>query len=172
VIDPALFLRFVVRPGCGMAGAMMQARPDLASDEACVLLLAIALQESGLEHRRQVGADGQPMDDLARGWWQFEQGGGVKGVCDHPASHDAAEALCAALYVPFATSDVHEALAWNGPLAAAFARLLLWTDPAPLPAIGDEAGALDCYLRLWRPGKPHPEVWPANYALAVATVVG
>jgi hypothetical protein len=65
---------------------------------------------------------------------------------------------------------VHEALAWNGPLAAAFARWLLYTDPAPLPKIGAENGAWNYYLRNWRPGKPHPETWPANYKLAVDTV--
>src|SRR5690606_12884686 len=37
-------------------------------------------------------------------------------------------------------------------LAAAFARLLLWTNPSLLPFIGDEEGAWQAYLREWRPG--------------------
>ncbi|WP_447751835.1 hypothetical protein [Pseudomonas nicosulfuronedens] len=41
-------------------------------------------------------------------------------------------------------------------LAACMARLLLFTDPARLPALGDESGAWDMYLRVWHPGKPRP----------------
>jgi hypothetical protein len=170
MIEPKLFLRHVIEPGCKMLSAYMG--QELATAEARVLLLAIALQESGLEHRRQLNDAGEPMDRLARGWWQFERNGGVKGVMTHPASKGASEAFCIALCVPFEWDDVHEALAWNGPFAAVYARLLLWTEPEPLPAIGDQSEAWECYLALWRPGKPHPETWPANYALAVETVMG
>ena len=126
----------------------------------------------GLSYRRQVDSNGEPIATLARGWWQFEAGGGVKGVMTHPASTATAKVLCEGLCIPWVQADIHESLAWNGPLAAAFARLLLWTDPEPLPAIGDESEAWEAYLSLWRPGKPHPECWPANYALAVKTVTG
>lgn len=37
-------------------------------------------------------------------------------------------------------------------LAAGLARLLLYTDPARLPGLGDEEGAWQLYLRTWRPG--------------------
>jgi hypothetical protein len=168
MIDPAVFLEFAINPGCKLCSMIMHR--EMGSDEARVLMLAIALQESGLEHRRQVGADGQPMDTLARGFSQFELGGGVHGVCTHSASSEAAQGVCGLLRVPFVEEDIHEALAWHDQLSSAFARLLLWTDAAPLPAVGDEADALDYYLRNWRPGKPHPEAWPAHYALAVETV--
>ena len=49
-------------------------------------------------------------------------------------------------------------------LAFAAGRLLLWTDPAPMPL--DEAGAWACYLHNWRPGKPHPSTWPTAWANA------
>jgi hypothetical protein len=159
MIDPATFLREVIDPGLHMLAV-----PDvMVSDEARVMLLAIALQESDLEYRRQIGGP-------ARGFWQFEAGGGVQGVMSHVASCEIAEEVCGSLRVPFENTDVHEALAWSDPLAVAFARLLLWTDAAPLPAVGDVDRAWGYYLRNWRPGKPHPETWVANYALAVETV--
>jgi hypothetical protein len=168
VIDPKLFLRFAIDPACRMLSAYMDR--EMGADEARVELLAIAPQESGLEYRRQLDSAGNPIDTLARGWWQFEAGGGVKGVMTHSASKGPAESFCNLLYVPFEQDDVHEALAWNGPLAAVFARLLLYTDAAPLPAIGDMDGSWEYYLRTWRPGKPHPETWLENYELAVDTV--
>jgi hypothetical protein len=55
-------------------------------------------------------------------------------------------------------------------LAAAAARLLLFTDPKRLPAVGDEAGAWALYMRVWRPGKPHRQTWPALYRQAMRYV--
>ncbi len=55
-------------------------------------------------------------------------------------------------------------------LATAFARLLLWSDSAPLPTIGDEEGAWEYYLRLWKPGKPSRERWAEVYPQAVAAL--
>jgi hypothetical protein len=50
-------------------------------------------------------------------------------------------------------------------LAAIFARLLLFSDPAPLPADMGEAYAL--YRRTWRPGKPQrPEQWSNEWRIA------
>ena len=55
-------------------------------------------------------------------------------------------------------------------LAAAAARLLLFTDPRRLPALGDDREAWNLYLRNWRPGKPHRTTWPSLYAQALAFV--
>jgi hypothetical protein len=44
--------------------------------------------------------------------------------------------------------------------------LLLWTDPQPMPTSQD--AGWQCYLRNWRPGKPHPDQWPRNWASAEA----
>lgn len=129
------------------------------STAARVQLLAIALQESGLAHRRQVGGP-------ANGLWQFERGGGVHGVLSHPASRNWARALCLLRAVAPTDADLYGAIAHDDLLACAIARLLLWTDPDPLPALGDAKGAWDYYVANWRPGKPHPEAWAGHYDAA------
>lgn len=132
--------------------------------EARILLLAIAGQESGYEHRRQVGGP-------ALSLWQFERIG-LTGVLMHPASTRHADAVCAALlYDTHQPDDVHRAMEHNDVLACALARLLLWTDPHPLPPIGEYDWAWDYYLRTWRPGKPHRERWANNYHRARAAYV-
>jgi hypothetical protein len=170
MIEPGEFLRSVIDPALsGLSGIMGR---DMASDEARVLLLAIAMQESGLDHRRQINPQGKPIASLARGWWQFERGGGVAGVLAHKSSAEPAKQVCEALQIePADAATVHEALAWHDHLAVCFARLLLWTDHRPLPDIGDETGAWDCYLRNWRPGKPHRERWSGIYEQAAAVVL-
>ncbi len=135
---------------------------------ARVMLLAIGLQESRFVHRRQIGGP-------ARGFWQFEKGsrssrGGVWGVYLHPASKDHLVTLCKARSVACDPGAIYGALEYDDILAAGLARLLLWTDPGKLPAVGDADAALALYLRTWRPGKPHPQTWPALYAQAVAEV--
>ena len=132
--------------------------------EARVILLAIAGQESGCTARCQAG------NGPARGLWQFERGGGVKGVLLHDSSRYWAHQVCAARGVPPIDGQVWARLETDDVLAAAFARLLLFTDPRRLPALGAEGLAWDGYKRNWRPGKPHPDRWPANYRAALAIV--
>ena len=131
---------------------------------ARVLLLAIALQESGLSARVQAG--GGP----ARGLWQFERGG-CAGVLKHPATRSQAKFVCDLADVDPSPEGLHWRIEHDDVLACRAARLLLWTDPRPLPAIGDAAGAWALYLRTWRPGRPRPEHWPEHYATACATVL-
>lgn len=140
--------------------ALLPAR--MTSPEAEVMMIAIGLQESGLVHRRQIGGP-------ARGLLQFETGG-VRGVLQHEASRSHALALCAARGVEPTTAAVYARLEHDDVLAMAVGRLLLWTDPKPLPALGkaDEAWAL--YLRTWRPGKPHRNRWDACYAAALREI--
>lgn len=157
------FLRDVVDPSLDALSGICHR--SMNADEARVIMVAIGLQESALTYRRQVGGP-------ARGWFQFESGGGCKGVMTHKASAGPAMDVCKILAVPFEQADVFEALAWHDHLSAAFARLLLFTDAAPLPALGDVDGAWEYYLRNWRPGKPHPDVWPGNYARAMQAVRG
>lgn len=114
------------------------------------LLLAIGLQESRLVYRRQIKGP-------ARGLWQFEEGGGVLGVLRHPASSEEAEHVCNSRMVKAEPRAVWLALEVDDILAACFARLLLFTDPAPLPETADEGWRY--YLRCWRPGKPHEKTW-------------
>jgi hypothetical protein len=131
---------------------------------ARVMLDVIQRQEDPLKRRRQWPTG------PGRGLWQFEQDGGVAGVLEHPASADLAKLVCEARGIPAERAIVWNALEHDDVLAAAFARLLLWTDPKPLPRIGDEAGAWSLYIRTWRPGKPWPAKWPANYRAAVESV--
>lgn len=133
------------------------------SREARVMLAAIGLQESRFGHRRQIRGP-------ARGFWQFEKGGGVKGVLTHKASRNAAMKVCDALWVSPTADAVYPALELDDVLAAAFARLLLYTDPRPLPRVGDAEGAWEYYIRNWRPGKPHRKTWDDLYAKAMELV--
>ncbi|MDR3444691.1 MAG: hypothetical protein P4L97_05440 [Dyella sp.] len=146
IIDPALHLL----------------PPNLTSDQARVQTLAIFLQESGLKCRVQIGGP-------AHGLAQFERGG-VNGVLNHRASAALAKGLCAVRGVPALCDAVYAALATDDVMAAGFARLLLLTDAAPLPALGDPMAAWSYYQRNWRPGRPHPEAWPQHYATALSTV--
>ena len=142
--------------------------PAMDSKEARVLLYAIGLQESRFTHRAQVVNGGGK--GPARGYWQFERGGGVTGVLRHPASKYWMHSACNARNVPAQPMNVWLALETDDVLAAAAARLLLFTDPARLPAIGEQATSLRYYLRVWRPGKPHPETWPECYTTAMEAV--
>ena len=142
--------------------------PAMDSKEARVMLYAIGLQESRFTHRAQV-IDGGGKGP-ARGYWQFERGGGVTGVLRHPASRFWANSVCNARNIPAQPLNVWLALETDDVLAAALARLLLFTDPARLPAVGEQATSLRYYLRVWRPGKPHPETWPSCYQAAIGAV--
>lgn len=135
--------------------------PD--SREARVMLLAIGLQESRFAHRRQVRGP-------ARGFWQFELGGGVRGVMTHPTSRARAVQACQAAGIAATYEAAYRQLEHDDLLAARFARLLLLTDPKPLPGLGDEQGAWDYYIRNWRPGKPHRHTWGRLYAQALEVV--
>ena len=148
--------------GCiNSALALLPERMD--SNAARIMMLAIGLQESEFLHRKQIGGP-------ARGFWQFERGGGVHGVMRHPSSAPLALTVCSALDVRFDEQVVYNRLAVDDVLAAAFARLLLWTDPRSIPDNADDAWSM--YIRNWRPGKPHPEKWPDNYRRATAAVMG
>lgn len=144
--------------------ALLLLPAKMCSPQATVMLLSIGLQESRFTHRRQIKGP-------ARSFWQAEQGGGmVHGVLRHPLTRILAVKVCDARGVKPVDEQVYAAIEHDDVLAAALARLLLWTDPGKLPAIGDERGALDLYLRQWRPGKPHPETWPALYAQALEVI--
>lgn len=155
-MPPTEALDRIVRP------ALMQLPVRMTSPSASVMLLAIGLQESRFQYREQVGGP-------ARGYWQFERGGLV-GLFTHPATRESAASVCRALNVNASAWSVYDALAENDMLACCMARLLLWSDPLPLPAPGDAKQAWALYLRTWRPGKPRPESWAACHQQALAAV--
>jgi hypothetical protein len=152
----------ITRTAIDPALALLPGHMD--SPQARVMLLTIGLQESRFQYRRQMG------NGPARGFWQFEKGGGVKGCLTHHASKDHLAVLCRARSVAFEALAIWNALETDDVLAAGLARLLLWTDPHKLPSLGDVDGAWEAYLRCWRPGKPHVRTWAELHRQAVEAV--
>ena len=141
---PRAALHEAVIPGL----SLLPARLD--SIAARLMILVIFMQESNLAVRAQVlnGGGKGP----ARGLAQFERAGGVAGIHRHPATSELLRQVCVARKVPFHPSAIWKALEVDDLLATACARLLLLSDPAPLPTIGDLDAAFAYYLRTWRPG--------------------
>ncbi|WP_063939962.1 hypothetical protein, partial [Bordetella trematum] len=149
---------------------------------ARVMLLSIGLQESRFEHRRQlVGRPPRPVGP-AKSFWQGEEGGGmVRGVRLHAATRSLAAELYRARGVAPSDAAIWEAIEFDDVLAAGLARLLLWSDPQRLPAVGDEDGSWALYLRTWRPGaytRGTPgernalrAKWASNYGAAMREVI-
>jgi len=154
-MTPQDALKTIIRLALAELPAKMQ------GERAEVMLLAIGLQESRFIYRKQIMGP-------ARGFWQFERSG-VQGVLSHPASDKIALKLCED-YAANSAESVHILLEQQDKLACQFARLLLWTDPRPLPLIGEVMDAWQYYIRNWRPGKPHFKTWGDLYAQAVKTV--
>lgn len=130
-----------IRPALAYLPARM-GKPNAVAE-----VLTIGFQESD-GYRTRLQYQGGP----ARGLWQNEKGGGVKGVMTNPASRDYAHMLCNIREVVPTTDAVYTALAYDDVLAAGLARLLLWTDPHPLPPLGDADAAFATYVSVWRPG--------------------
>lgn len=149
-------LKKVVEPGLLLL-------PDkMNTVEAKAMLLAIGLQESRFEHRKQIwGPD--------HGFYQFEKNGGVKGVVKHPAPNP----FLATLDDTLGISEIYNQIINDDEMSTVFARLLLYTDPAPLPKLTcDPSESWKYYLRNWRPGKPHRETWDTFWGQAVRAVGG
>lgn len=142
---------------------------SMDSPKARVMLLSIGLQESRFEARYQKLND-PTKKGPARGFWQFEQGGGVKGVMNHSATSGHAHRICLERDVPFQPQSVWARLEIDDILACCFARLLLYSDPKPLPELEDRDAAWNLYVRTWRPGKPHPDKWAGYHARARAAL--
>ena len=90
----------------------------MASDEARVMLLAIGLQESRFRHRLQMPLRPGMPPGPARGFWQFERGGGVRGVMGHPASSRLALEVISSRNLRPNSPTVWAALATDDVLAA------------------------------------------------------
>lgn len=144
----------------------------MTSDEARVMLYAIGLQESRFENRRQlVGTPPKPKGP-AKSFWQGERTGGMcTGTITHQASRYWMHQVCRARGVKFNATAIWNAIEHDDVLAAAAARLLLFTDPRRLPAVTDPRGAWNLYIRTWRPGKPHRQTWDAFHQQAVLTII-
>lgn len=143
----------------------------MRAKEAQVMIYAIGLQESEFKYRRQMIGNPPRPAGPAKGYYQFERGGGCKGVVEHDASRYWMHVVCQERGVAFNATAIWHGIEQDDVLAAAAARLLLFTDSRKLPALGQEKEAWNLYIRTWRPGKPHPEKWAGNYAAALLAVV-
>lgn len=171
----------IIAAGIDPALALLPAKMN--TPEARLLLLAIGLQESRFEHRRQLVGNPPRPTGPAKSFWQAEQGGGmVHGVRLHDATRAAAAQLYQARGVPARDAAIWDAIEHDDVLAAGLARLLLWSDPLPLAEVGAEEASWALYLRTWRPGAyargapaQRAELrakWSRNYAMAVDEVAG
>lgn len=164
-MTPAIFLARVLDPGLAWCAAL-PGWHIISDDRARVGLCAISGQEANWTARMQ--ANNGP----AHGLFQFERLGGVADVLEHPASHALAFHACAASHVAAGPRSVWDALAMapHDNLAVAFARLLLWTDLAPLPAIDDQDDWYKYYLRNWHPGAPDADRWADVFPQALEAI--
>ncbi|MEG0082238.1 MAG: hypothetical protein RR775_10140 [Massilia sp.] len=137
--------------------------------EARRFLLAIALQESALAHRRQVVSGGSETGPAAS-FWQFESGGGCKGVLTHFRVNQCMRRMCAEFNVGPTPKGLWEAMRYQDIIAAIAARLLIYTLPSKLPTTAEKGW--EQYLDAWRPGKPRPKTWAQAWATATETVGG
>lgn len=156
-MTPQLFLSSIIEP------AVIKVAPILGmmdSPRARGLLLKIAGVESAFTDRIQ-----KPVG-YAHGFWQCEKYGAVANVLGGITRPPFLK-VCLACGVDPNVTAVFAAIVTNDALAYAVARLNLWPDPAPLPAIADEAGGWDYYKRIWRPGKPDRHRWAAVHAQVI-----
>lgn len=162
-MSPLRLLSLAIAPA--MAELTRYGIPD--TSDARRFLLAIALQESALAHRRQVvvgGAENGP----AASFWQGEVTGGMCLTLKHARTGPIMRAVCADFNVSPTAQGLWEAMRYNDVVAAIAARLLIYTLPSTLPTTADAGWAQ--YIAAWRPGKPHPQKWVDNWNLATVTV--
>lgn len=156
-----------------LKSAIMPALDELATlgipsnIRAARFMLAIALQETNLAHRRQVVAGGGETGP-ASSFWQFEKGGGCLGVLSHPSTALKMTSICNSFNVKADTASLWEAMRYQDIVAASAARLLIYSLPRSLPENEDEGWSQ--YISAWRPGKPHPEKWANCWKIAGETV--
>jgi len=149
-------LNNVIKPGLALLPEKMN------TPEAVAMLLTIGKQESRFEHRKQINGP-------ARGFFQFEKGGGVRGVLKHPATKHTIQGVISRLGIN--AEDCYDCLATDDALATVFARLLLFTHPKPMPLLeSDPEESWQYYIDTWRPGKPHRETWDQFWTDAASTV--
>jgi hypothetical protein len=162
-MTPLRLLQSAIEP----AAAELAAGGVKDSPAVSVFLLAIALQESGLRHRRQVGSSGAE-DGPASGYWQFEKGGGCRGVLRHRVTAPHMRRICDAFDIEQTEQVLWEAMRYQDIVAAVAARLLVLSLPDALPTTAAQGWTQ--YLEAWRPGKPHPATWAGHWATAEATI--
>ena len=127
----------------------------LDSQAAKAMLMAIAMQESRFDARRQIGGP-------ARGFWQFELGG-IRGILNHRASQPIIFSVLDRLDYDHQPETSYAAIEHNDVLAFAYARCLLWTLPDPLPLPHETEEGWRQYVEGWRPGRSRRDSWSAFF---------
>lgn len=153
----------LISTGIAPALAELEAQGIPDTVDARRFLLAIAFQESAMMARRQITASGTE-NGPAASFWQFEQGGGCKGVLTHRSTAERMRKVCVDFNVTPTPQGLWEAMRYNDVVAAAAARLLIYTLPKGLPKTAEEGW--EQYIAAWRPGKPHAVKWQANWGAA------
>lgn len=152
-------------PKAAVDAAFQLLPANMDSRIARVIHAAIGYQETKYKTRIQYG------NGPARSYWQFENGrlAGINGVLTHKSTSALAASICHQRGVDSERIAVWKAMETDDVLGAAFARLLMYTDPLALPS--NSAEAWEMYAkRLWRPGKPHPDEWAASWAFGLECV--
>ena len=162
---PFTFLTTILDPGLKWCSGLVGWHIP-SDDRARVGLTAISGQEANWTERLQ-----KPIP-YAHGLYQFERLGGVRGVLYDDVTRPMALAACvkAGVPAPVTTLGAWRMLATDDALATAFARLLLYTDVLPNPAMDDEEGWYRYYLNLWRPGSPSRARWSGVFPQALDAV--
>ncbi len=164
-----LIHRDVIRPVHAGLAREFGIPDSLAAD---AMSIACGFQESRFATRDQ--RDAANALGPATGWWQFENNGGVAEILAARQTRDVAAELCRRAGVNAERDPVWRlfASAAGDELACAFARQLVWKDPAALPAAepGSAQIAYAYYDRNWRPGRKRPQDWPASWAVALEIV--
>lgn len=153
--SPLEILETVIIPALEDTGKVLKTKN---LPEAAVFLLAVAIQESHLQFRKQFA--GGP----ARGLFQMES---------EPLSMmTLVMKKNPELRAMLPTADPKEM--WNllefpenDKYGVYIARTALKSDPAPIPRLGNVEGAWEYYLKHWRPGKPRKEKWAISYEAAL-----
>jgi len=135
----------------------------LETEQERVMLTAIPGQESNWENVQQANGG------IARGFYQQQQNN-LDDILNNRATDAKTIIVCARLGIQPTAAAVYAALLGATKLQVAFARLNLWCDPEPLPAVGDESAAWDTYIRCWRPGAPSRARWAEVYPQALAAI--
>ncbi len=124
--------------------------------ESRALMLAVGLQTSRFEHRRQVQGAG-------RGFWGFDQSGAIHSVLQHPSTRGAIRYVLDKLRYDDSSWTSYVACESNDILAMSFARMLLWIVPGPLPVRGAHQAAWIYYCNAFLPTAVNRETWNAFY---------
>jgi hypothetical protein len=120
-------------------------------------MTTIAGQESAWKHRHQVGGP-------AHGNFQFEKHGGCKEIMLNKRTRPRIQKVFEHVGEEFELNNAFALIETHDLIMVAFARLLVWQDPAPLPIMSVQAW--NYYIRNWRPGKPHPKSWRGLWDIA------